>query len=333
MRLPNVRALRGYVPDGVKGLAEKRKEAYERRKRLLEAEIEAWIRRTEGQETELPLRVSAIEELSGAAGEEDHLQRCWFGLSPREVHRYLRKQKNLQETELADLEERLRMLKRNGNGLPAEPSDEERGSEAQVEAAVCEQHGELAVDAAAEDKADLSEQVMQVSDCTVPPSPESGRLEEITAAACPSAVSDAHIQGVGDTVLRTEGGYWGDIGRFLSTPIVRPAAHFAAAASEQTVPPRPAPTHQASEVLQETEVPVSGNQGSPALSEEIRHIRHKYIVGKIAGEDLFDRQGRLIVARHGTITSEIVDQADREGKLADLIVSMVLPGLGESGSS
>lgn len=68
---------------------------------------------------------------------------------------------------------------------------------------------------------------------------------------------------------------------------------------------------------------------SPAISEEIRSLRKRYIVGKLAGADLFDRHGGLIVATHQTITEEMIERADREGKLAELIVNMVIPGLGE----
>jgi hypothetical protein len=68
---------------------------------------------------------------------------------------------------------------------------------------------------------------------------------------------------------------------------------------------------------------------SPAITEEIRMIRQKYIVGKIAGEDVYDSTGKLIIAKQSLITGEVVDKADAEGKLAELIVHMIIPGLGE----
>jgi hypothetical protein len=68
---------------------------------------------------------------------------------------------------------------------------------------------------------------------------------------------------------------------------------------------------------------------SPAITEEIRMIRQKYIVGKIAGEDVYDSTGKLIIAKQSMITGEVVDKADVEGKLAELIVNMIIPGLGE----
>jgi hypothetical protein len=68
---------------------------------------------------------------------------------------------------------------------------------------------------------------------------------------------------------------------------------------------------------------------SPAITEEIRVIRQKYIVGKIAGEDVYDSAGKLIIAKQFVITGEVVDKVDAEGKLAELIVNMIIPGLGE----
>ena len=66
---------------------------------------------------------------------------------------------------------------------------------------------------------------------------------------------------------------------------------------------------------------------SPAISAEINNIRHKYIVGKIAGESLVANDGSIIVAQNQTITAEIVARAEAEGKLPELIVSMILPGM------
>jgi len=71
---------------------------------------------------------------------------------------------------------------------------------------------------------------------------------------------------------------------------------------------------------------------SPALSEEIVAIRNRYIVGKLAGEPLYGHDGRLIIDKHQTITAKVVQEADREGKLPDLIVHMIIPSLSEDDS-
>lgn len=69
--------------------------------------------------------------------------------------------------------------------------------------------------------------------------------------------------------------------------------------------------------------------GSPAISAEINNIRFKYITGKIAGRDLYDPTGELIIAKGKVITSEIVARVETEGKLPELIVNMILPGMEE----
>jgi hypothetical protein len=72
-----------------------------------------------------------------------------------------------------------------------------------------------------------------------------------------------------------------------------------------------------------------GSQESAALKSEIDAIRHRYIVGKTAGEDLLDADGRIIIRQGGVITPPIIEAAERAGKLADLIVGMTMPGLGD----
>jgi hypothetical protein len=71
--------------------------------------------------------------------------------------------------------------------------------------------------------------------------------------------------------------------------------------------------------------PKETSQKSMAIDSEINMLRNKYIVGKIAGEQLLDSMGRVIAAKNAIITLEIVDIADREGKLSELIINMVLP--------
>jgi hypothetical protein len=73
----------------------------------------------------------------------------------------------------------------------------------------------------------------------------------------------------------------------------------------------------------------SVTQGSKEITREVRQLRYKYIVGKWAGEDLHDDQNQIIVRKNNVITEEIVDTAEREGKLSLLIIHMIIPGLGE----
>jgi hypothetical protein len=68
-------------------------------------------------------------------------------------------------------------------------------------------------------------------------------------------------------------------------------------------------------------------ESSLAVAKEINRIRQKYISGKIAGEDLLDSKGSIIIAKNEVITDKIVERAEREGKLSELILSMILPEL------
>lgn len=66
---------------------------------------------------------------------------------------------------------------------------------------------------------------------------------------------------------------------------------------------------------------------SPAVASEIRQVRHRYIVGKIAGGELRDAEGQLIVAKDAVITAAVIQQAEQAGKLPELIINMILPGM------
>ena len=62
------------------------------------------------------------------------------------------------------------------------------------------------------------------------------------------------------------------------------------------------------------------------VRQEIGTVRHKYVLGKIAGEDLLDDSGRVIIKKSDKITESVFDIAQKEGKLVDLIIHMILPG-------
>ncbi|NRD77983.1 hypothetical protein HPT25_11365 [Bacillus sp. BRMEA1] len=66
-----------------------------------------------------------------------------------------------------------------------------------------------------------------------------------------------------------------------------------------------------------------------ALLEEIEMIKTQYIVGRVAGEDLFDLRGAIILAKNSIITREAIEKANQNGKLAELIINMKLAGSGE----
>jgi hypothetical protein len=132
--------------------------------------------------------------------------------------------------------------------------------------------------------------------------------------------------------------FWGDVDDYIgsnyleaieetqSLPIERSATLSDTTGAFEAAAPEAKNTPTESKPNAET-----GGQAkeSPALSEEIHAIRNRYIVGKLAGEALYNQQGMLIIAKNETITAEIVDRANREGKLPDLIVNMIIPNLND----
>jgi len=69
---------------------------------------------------------------------------------------------------------------------------------------------------------------------------------------------------------------------------------------------------------------------SSAVTDHAYQLRKKYIVGKISGTDLRDAKGNVIIARNAVITEEVMNRAEREGKLAELILHMTIHRLGDA---
>lgn len=61
------------------------------------------------------------------------------------------------------------------------------------------------------------------------------------------------------------------------------------------------------------------------VSNEINNLRNKYLIGKMAGADILDKNGQTLISKNTLITEEIVDKVESEGKLAELIVNMTIP--------
>ena len=61
------------------------------------------------------------------------------------------------------------------------------------------------------------------------------------------------------------------------------------------------------------------------IDKEIRNVRSKYIIGKVAGEDLLDSNNKTIVKKGYILTEAVVKRAEEEGKLVELIINMSLP--------
>ena len=88
--------------------------------------------------------------------------------------------------------------------------------------------------------------------------------------------------------------------------------------------------NQASVTQEEHEEQEEKNvSGSHGLKAQIDIARYKFILGKIAGEDLFDATGCIIVNKHEEITPEVVEAAQKENKLSELIINMLVQGMDE----
>ena len=68
---------------------------------------------------------------------------------------------------------------------------------------------------------------------------------------------------------------------------------------------------------------------SHGLKAQIDIARYKFILGKIAGEDLFNAAGGVIINKHDEITPEVVEVAQKENKLSELIINMLVQGMDE----
>lgn len=71
---------------------------------------------------------------------------------------------------------------------------------------------------------------------------------------------------------------------------------------------------------------IPSEQSQAGVREEILTVRDKYIIGKVAGEDILDTRGEILIRKDEQITLNIMELAQKEGKLAELIIHMVLPG-------
>lgn len=63
------------------------------------------------------------------------------------------------------------------------------------------------------------------------------------------------------------------------------------------------------------------------VESRIERNQMSYVLGNIAGRDLVGADGQIIIAKGQTITREVLERAKDEGKIAELIVYMIVPGL------
>ena len=285
------------------------------------------------------------------------LKKRWFGFRPSDVKRHVRFMKRLQETELDELRDDVRKLEAAVEALRVQlrsyPSAEEIGarSRANEPAAIEAPEADAATAAAEAPEADAAaaarygnviEFRRRATDVLA--SPQQSLESELREA---EATTEASFP------VAANMGFWGEANEVMDRiwsempPTVAFQEISATAAPAEPIlplkeeraakpaptPPAEAPATTAPQAQAAAPVPAKletpPQAGSEAVSQEIRDLRNKYIVGKRAGEDLYDGAGRKIAAKGAVITEEIVEMADRAGKLAELIVNMVIPGLGD----
>lgn len=65
---------------------------------------------------------------------------------------------------------------------------------------------------------------------------------------------------------------------------------------------------------------------SKQLVDEVDSLKSQYMLGKVAGENIYNKEGQLLIKKNTIITKEIIELAHQQGKLAELIVNMKMLG-------
>ena len=129
-----------------------------------------------------------------------------------------------------------------------------------------------------------------------------------------------------------------DISPVIITPLPRPEAAAPVAragvpATTQMAAPAPATTETRIVVPASPATTVPGpaapRESAGVIEARIARSQMSYVVGKLAGRDLIGQSGQMIVAARQEITPAVVERAKADGRLAELIVYMVIPGLDE----
>ncbi|OPY87417.1 MAG: hypothetical protein A4E71_01035 [Smithella sp. PtaU1.Bin162] len=164
-------------------------------------------------------------------------------------------------------------------------------------------------------------------------------LTDDMVSALPTPGIPADTQTMEMELGEDRGDFWGndDAEENMEENITDTAGELYFNETEKTTANEPQPsatkTSEAESYFSESDyqsrLQATAPKSSPAVAKEIKTVRHKYVVGKLAGEDLLDNSGQIIIRKNELITGAIIDKAEKEGKLAELIIHMVIPGLEE----
>lgn len=135
-----------------------------------------------------------------------------------------------------------------------------------------------------------------------------------------------------DVSKNTSNGFWdvsidGLLTEYTKIPVIEDS-HKIPEFAQPTVNENPIKSEMAETAYDEAAVGKSPEY-SKALDAEIDQLRIKYIVGKLAGKDLICADGRKIIATGEKITPDVVVDAEKTGKLPELIINMKIPGMGD----
>jgi len=275
---------------------------------------------------------------------------AWFGWNKRSVMQYYRQLVRLQGSQLDELRDKLMRVSEGqvtvGKQIEVIEAEPEASAIEKVERSEAEPEVS-AVEKVERIEAELDESAAKAAS-NVLTFPMRTVQDELVRAA--KLVNHNQDSGPGQLRNMAVGsGFWDDADDYLnralgaSIPELSVAAKQSAPSKESYAPsrtrqiPREEPQFEedgqsgqgATEPNTLETSPGAHASGSSAVTEEIVHLRRRYIVGKIAGEDLYDRSGRLIIAKGQPITESVMENADSAGKLAELIVNMMIKGLGD----
>lgn len=314
MMLPYKKSLRGYSPKSVRKAIEEIRMEFAEEKQRLQFEI---MRLQEGINSRSRSHETKIEPPgSHSVKAADVLKIRWFGINRYKVHSYIRKLKRLQQEELFELYQMISKLTKD---------QQTKGDKTISTSEDVHEH----TDELSNHFSELLTEpfTQQITELFSDPASVQSK-EDITKDT--SVRMDEDDEAI--SMKHPNGDFWTEIEPYTSDQADLQDSLASVAASVYLEPPPVTPVLEPAQTNDPEPVQVNTSiqtKASPVLTKEIQHLRERYLVGKIAGEDLYDSSGRLIISRNMMITSETIVLAVQAGKLADLIVSMIIPGLGE----
>ncbi|WP_281885335.1 hypothetical protein [Paenibacillus sp. YYML68] len=226
--------------------------------------------------------------------------------------------------------------------VEAESGEDETEPVAVVEAESSEDETEPAVVEAESGVAETEPAAVEAEFGEDETEPEVSATEEAHSADTMETEAEAEVR-IAATAVETahdpRADFWDNLDKYLYGGDSE-AKKETAAVAEETAAPDPAHSSAVDAGISKSAQGASAAYGtadagpaaqdpassSAQLTQEASFIKKQYIVGNRAGQDLLDSRGKLIIRKYEVITEPILAIAEADGKLADLIVHMILPG-------